>query len=120
MSERNVLKTQLAGEVATVVYGDDDVPSASWERLDAFIEEVFGEAPTGRLRTLVDDAGQVNACARLDTSAIAAFKGSADDDWESLRGVIEHAINELDPRRAVDDEDDSGAEVLELVIHGRR
>jgi hypothetical protein len=122
MSDRNSLKTRLAGEVATVVFGDDDVPSAAWDRLDRLIEDVFGEAATGRLRTLVDDAGEVNACGgRIESSGSVGFKGSVDDDWDELRGVVEEALRTLDPRRNANDDDEaSGARTLELVRHGDR
>lgn len=123
MSKRNALKSRLAAEVATVVFGEEEVPSAAWERLDRLVEETFGEAPTGRICSLVDDVGEVRAREGRIESLMDRSQAprEADEDWESLLGVIDEAIHELDPERyAHPDDEASGARTLELVSHGRR
>ena len=123
MSKRNAVKSRLAAEVATVVFGEEEVPSAAWERLDKLVEDTFGEAPTGRICSLVDDVGEVLAReGRIESLADRSqVPKEGDDDWESLLGVIDEAIRELDPDRYAErDDDDSGARTLELVSHGRR
>ena len=122
MSKRNALKSRLAAEVATVVFGEEEVPSAAWERLDRLVEETFGEAPTGRICSLVDHVAEVRAregrIERLVDRTQAPRE--ADEDWESLLHIVDEAISQLDPERyAHPDDEASGARTLELVSHGR-
>lgn len=123
MSEKSALKTRLAAEMAQVVFPDDEVPSSAWDRLDKMVDDHFADCTTGRLRTLVDDLGDLRDC---DASILEGPSGptgpsnpSLGEDWENLRGSIRECIEELNPRDEDEAEEASGARTLERVIHGR-
>ena len=123
MSERDALKSRLSAEVATVIFGDGDVPSGVWDCLDDLVEDAFGESPTGQLRSLVDDVAEVRASdGRIEREWARTEPPARDREWTSLEAVIGHATRELAPNRdaGIDDDEASGARTLEMVSHGQR
>lgn len=123
MSERDTLKARLAAEMAHVVFADDEVPSAAWDRIDDVVDEHFAECPTGRLRALVDDLDALRAC---DASPLEARSGPMTpanpwlgDDWHALDFALRACIEDLNPSGKCEVEEASGARSLEVPSHGR-
>lgn len=83
-------KTRLAGEIVRIVFGESIAPHTAWTKIDAIVDETFGEWSDKRRQNVIDDVCKMRAC--IDDCAPEDVDGpsgvSTDLDWATFSCVI--------------------------------